>query len=637
MHIDVKNVLPLNTGGEETQINEVPYHAAVYVKKLPKIFHRCGATIISQKVVVTAAHCFYSSHNRQPNSKYVVIAGKFHRDYKTTDPNTQESTISEIYIHDSYKDQDLFRDDLAIVILETPFIFSPVVQKVQVDLDFNQFTSGRVSGWGKDESQMVLKTLHTVSLDVVDCGHVNLTEKFCAGGRGTTVCQGDSGGGFIAERDGLKYVVGVVSTSSDIYESGCNPNSPARFNRLAPYLNLFQKAKRYLLLFQTCEDYKFKCNSGKCINIEQVCDGTIDCNQDESEDDEIRTNCNLVPIQKMLNLGNDLLVASKFYENLYPNWVVPTGALWILGNFLSQAVTDEVVQDRLRHDFGVSELDKGDDMLRNIHNASIYQSHFLHTRGEIQIVNETLAKKYLIYIKPRRKGPPEFFYPELYRIGVLLNADYTYFIKERPVNLTFVMINNESIEVPMFCLNNKKTEVSFIKELDADASSIPFGADMKLYILLPKSDLDITLQALKAYNLKLIDEKLFGNTKDICLPEFKIITSVDYSPVLYKLGYDYIFNLDPIELSIVDKRAHFQTNIRGFFGVTEDENYQRPTTPNVVNTEQSHIINKPFIFIVTEELTKSVLFMGKVLEPHKYSRYANAYAKCKIFSERQCN
>lgn len=392
-------------------------------------------------------------------------------------------------------------------------------------------------------------------------------------------------------------------------------------------------------LFQTCEDYKFKCNSGKCIDIEQICDGTIDCDQDGTGDDELIDNCNLFPIQKMLQIAIELVDASKFYENRYPNWVVPTGALWIAANFLSQAVTNETVQKQIAHDFGITVIDKGDDILKNIQNASIYQSEFFHTREEIQVINNTLAKKYLRDVKPRRKGPPEFFYPKLYRIGLHLNADYSYMIKERPVNLTFVNVNNESIQTPMLCFNNRKTEMSFIREIDADVSSIPLTAtiNMKLYILVPKSDLDLTLQALKAFNLKLVEEKLFGNTRDICVPQFKILTSADYSPVLYKLGYDYIFNLDPIELSVVNKRAHFQTNIRGFFGVTEDENYQRPATPNLVNIEHNYVVDKPFIFIVTEEITKSILFMGKVLEPQKYSRYANAYSKCKLFSERQCN
>lgn len=341
----------------------------------------------------------------------------------------------------------------------------------------------------------------------------------------------------------------------------------------------------------------------------------------------------------MLETGIELLIASKFYENRYPNWLVPTGALWIAANFLSQSITNKTLQKRLSHDFGVTVLDKGDDILRNIQNASIYQSEFYHTRGEIEIIDDSLAIKYLKNVKPRRKGPPEFFYPELFRTGVHLNADYSYMIKDRPVTLTFVTSTNDSIRTPMFCFNTRKTEMSFIKEVDADVCSIPVtgGTNMKLYVLVPKSDLDLTLQALKAFNLKLVDEKLFGNTRDVCIPEFKIITSVDYSPVLYKLGYDYIFNLDPIDLHIVNKRAHFQTNIRGFFGVTEDENYKKPTTPIVDNIEQNYIINKPFIFIVTEEITKSILFMGKVLEPQRYSRYANAYSKCRIFSERQCN
>ncbi|XP_063701143.1 uncharacterized protein LOC134831355 [Culicoides brevitarsis] len=637
IQINVKDVLPLNTGGIETEINKVPYHAAIYGrKKNGNPFLKCGSTIISQRVVVTAAHCFFRNAIQQENSKYFVVAGKFHRTYNdTSDQNTQESEISEIYIHDSYKAQDLFRDDVALVILETPLHFTPIVQKAQVDLDFNEFHSGNVSGWGKNASQNVLETLHTVKLEVVSCLN-ELSEKFCAGGNeGQTVCQGDSGGGFIVEREGINYVVGVVSTSSDKSLAGCNPDMPATFNKLAPYLYLFQKAKRYLLLFENCEDYKFKCNSGKCINIEQLCDGIIDCDQDGLAEDEAKVNCNLLATQKMLSFGAKLLENSKFYENRYPNWIVPTSALWITANFLSQSVKDEEVQKKLQLDFGISVIDKGDEMLQNIQNSTIYQSEFLHTRGEIQITNETLAKKYLLNIKPRRKGPPEFFYPDLYRIGVHLNSDFSFLVKSSPRNFSFFVTNDEVVQVPMFCFNNKKSSMAFVKELNSDVSSLPMTSNLKLYILVPKTSIELTLKALRAFNLNLIEEQLYGNSKEICIPEFKIITSVDYSPILFKLGYDYAFNLDPIELNNVNRHSHFQTNIRGFFGITEDENYPRT---NVVDTfnNNSYIINKPFIFVVTEEITKSIAFMGNVRQPHKYTRYANAYAKCKIFSETQC-
>uniref|UniRef100_A0A336MIR4 CSON002307 protein n=1 Tax=Culicoides sonorensis TaxID=179676 RepID=A0A336MIR4_CULSO len=641
--IDVKNVLPLSTGGDETQINQVPYHAALYRRTekdgQTRVFLKCSCTIISNRVIVTAAHCFHKKTTRLDMSTFFVVAGKFHRKYEILDPNTQESELSEIYIHDSYKNQDLFRDDLALVILETAFKFSPVVQKVEVDLNFDKFSGGTVSGWGIDENNNLLETLHTVHLNVVSCGEQeDLSEKFCAGGNGRTVCQGDSGGGYIVERNGINYLVGVVSTSLNKHEKSCNPNESARFNRISPYLNLFQKAKKYLLLFQTCEDYKFKCQSGKCINIEQICDGTIDCDQDDLSEDEKQNSCKLYPQQRMLQIGAQLLIDSKFYENLYPNWITSPSAIWITANFLFHSIRNETIRQRISQDFGV--VNQTDDVFSNIFKTSIYESEFFYTtRNSINVLDDLLPLKYLKNIKMKRRNQ-DFFHPDGIKVGAFLNADYSQIIEEQSVNMSFVNSDGHSIETPMLCFTHHTAEVTSITELDADAISIHFTTpfNMKLYVLMPKRNFNVTLRALKSFNMRIIEEKLIGKNKNVCIPQFQIITSIDYTPVFYKHGYDYFFNLDPVQLNFLDRKAHFQTKIRAFFGIQQEQNlgkFNGNETLQIMN--ESFIVNRPFIFIVTEEETQSIIFMGKVLEPYKFSRYANAFVKCKIFSEYECD
>lgn len=75
----------LIVNGTQPQITEFPWHASLYVTKNSTASKEfiCGATIIHESLLITAAHCVYDDDNKKfyDASKYDIITGNIFREY----------------------------------------------------------------------------------------------------------------------------------------------------------------------------------------------------------------------------------------------------------------------------------------------------------------------------------------------------------------------------------------------------------------------------------------------------------------------------------------------------------------------------------------------------------------------------
>lgn len=76
---------PLVVNGTNAKITDFPWHATLYKGEHPnseKMF-LCGATIIQDDLLVTAAHCVYNEIKRKVDdaTKFYVATGNVFRDY----------------------------------------------------------------------------------------------------------------------------------------------------------------------------------------------------------------------------------------------------------------------------------------------------------------------------------------------------------------------------------------------------------------------------------------------------------------------------------------------------------------------------------------------------------------------------
>lgn len=181
-------------GGEDANIEDYPYQVSFeYLTS-----HICGASIISENWVVTAAHCV----DDVPASLVRFRAGSSNRESGGT-----VHPASEIIANPKY-DFYTIDFDVAVVRVSTPFTIGSGVQRIP--LTTSQPQPGQnavVTGWGTLSSDVdtLPRRLQVVNVPIVsqeECNNAyaeygGITENMiCAAapGGGKDACQGDSGG-----------------------------------------------------------------------------------------------------------------------------------------------------------------------------------------------------------------------------------------------------------------------------------------------------------------------------------------------------------------------------------------------------------------------------------------------------------
>ncbi|NXG55704.1 TM11E protease, partial [Hemiprocne comata] len=226
-------------GGQRAQDGEWPWQASIQLDGI----HRCGASVISNIWLVTAAHCFRGRRNPR---RWTASFGILLR------PPKQKRFVRRIIVHERYSDFVLDHEyDVAVVELASPIEFTSDVHSVclpEASHNFPENTSCFVTGWGamrNDGECYGVNHLRQAEVKIIGTATCNRREVYggaispgmlCAGYLEGQVdaCQGDSGGPLVhANSRGIWYLVGIVSWGDECGKE----NKPGVYTRVTYYRN----------------------------------------------------------------------------------------------------------------------------------------------------------------------------------------------------------------------------------------------------------------------------------------------------------------------------------------------------------------------------------------------------------------
>ncbi|XP_064482496.1 uncharacterized protein LOC135395186 [Ornithodoros turicata] len=242
-------------GGKDAEEGKYKFAVAIFRDKVSLLNFWCGGTLITQRIVLSAAHCFHDTLN---DTKYVARIGGVDIKHNGEGPFLERG-ISDIRIHPDY-DPTLYYADVAV--LQLDFVTAIARRKVPAaclpDMDSEpEVPYAFVLGWGHDTFGGRVQThLQEAEVPLVGREQCNSAYQFlngykatfprginehfvCAGNLtdgGVDACQQDSGGPLVinttANNRTYWEIVGIVS-----FGVGCgSKNYPGVYSRVSTFV-----------------------------------------------------------------------------------------------------------------------------------------------------------------------------------------------------------------------------------------------------------------------------------------------------------------------------------------------------------------------------------------------------------------
>ncbi|CAH1984237.1 unnamed protein product [Acanthoscelides obtectus] len=229
--------------GENALQDEFPHMAALGFDRNGTIAWDCGASVISNKFLLSAAHCFMSS----------VIPTKVRLGVLKITETANDLNIKQYKIHDEY-DYSTKYNDIALIEVEQKIQFSERVRPACLYWNNGDPEDEMwVIGWGKttidqeDDKTVTLQKARVSAVSVSECNSTYRdrtmrtrtirSSQICAIGNSTDACGGDSGGPLQVENKDCSFsIVGVIS-----YGMGCGGVVPAVYTRVSRYIDWIEK------------------------------------------------------------------------------------------------------------------------------------------------------------------------------------------------------------------------------------------------------------------------------------------------------------------------------------------------------------------------------------------------------------
>ncbi|XP_043828130.1 prothrombin, partial [Dromiciops gliroides] len=246
--------------GDDAELGSAPWQVMLFRKTPQELL--CGASLISDRWILTAAHClFYPPWDKNLTVDELLVRIGKHQRSKYERSMEKIAKLEKIILHPKYNWKENLDRDIALLKLKQPITFTDFIHpiclpsKETVKKLLLSGYKGRVTGWGNlretwtSSRDSLPSVLQKINLPIVeqkicqDSTRIKITDNmFCAGykpedDRRGDSCEGDSGGPFVMKSpsDNRWYQMGIVS-----WGEGCDRDGKYGF-----YTHVF-RLKRWM-------------------------------------------------------------------------------------------------------------------------------------------------------------------------------------------------------------------------------------------------------------------------------------------------------------------------------------------------------------------------------------------------------
>ncbi|MBN1252913.1 MAG: serpin family protein, partial [Bacteroidales bacterium] len=304
----------------------------------------------------------------------------------------------------------------------------------------------------------------------------------------------------------------------------------------------------------------------------------------------------------------------KFYKELNQNLllnrevdILTANALWLQNSYKYEKSYQQIIE--------------------NNYSAKINKANFANQKGRDKAleninlwVKEKTKDKIINFIKPNMLSEATTL--------IIINAIYfnslwdTPFLKEKTKSNQFYTINGDTIETSFL---NNELNTNYFEDEKSKVIEIQYkNQKASIILILPKDNYSDFLDKFDINYYKFSLNNLKKDKVTVTIPKFKLEAQYDLTDILKKLGLELAFKSNADFSGITgNKDLHISNIIHKSVIELSEEGTEASSSTAILTTRstsvpsipKSFVADHPFIFLIKDNTSNLILFMGVMIKP----------------------